>query len=161
MDGRNERLRSGVIVPYRRILVPIHGNNGDARALELAGILAARKGAEVTLVYVVEVRQSLPLDADMPDEVAAGEQALNRAEEYARQRAEYRIQKVIPELLQARSAGAAIVDEAIERGSDLIVMASRNRQSFGRITVGDTVPYILKNAPCDVILSRAGIDTTQ
>ncbi len=34
--------------------------------------------------------------------------------------------------------------------------AGRNRQHFGRITVGDTVPYILKNAPCEVLLERAG-----
>jgi nucleotide-binding universal stress UspA family protein len=143
-------------LPYRRILVPVHGNDGDLRALELAGLLAGRKNAEVTLVYVVEVRQALPLDADMPQAVAAGESALDNALQYARQRAEHRIQKVSSELLQARSAGAAIVDEAIEQDADVIVMASRNRLQFGRITVGDTVPYILKNAPCEVIVVRAG-----
>jgi nucleotide-binding universal stress UspA family protein len=122
----------------------------------LAGLLAGRKNAEVTLVYVVEVRQALPLDADMPQAVAAGESALDNALEYAKQRAEHRIQKVSSELLQARSAGAAIVDEAIEQDADVIVMASRNRLRFGRVTVGDTVPYILKNAPCEVIVVRAG-----
>ena len=142
-------------LPYRRILVPVHGNAGDFRAIELAGLLAARKNAEVTLVYVVEVKQALPLDADMPQAVANGEAALESAASYARQRAEHKIQKVVPELLQARSAGAAIVDEAIERDIDVIVMASRNRQHFGRVTVGETVPYILKNAPCEVILARA------
>ena len=145
-------------MPYRRILVPIHGTDGDVRALELAGMIASRKGAEVTLVYVVEVKQSLPLDADMPEAVAVGESALEQAEQYSRHRAEFRLQKVTPELLQARSAGAAIVDEAIERDIDVIVMASRNRQHFGQTTVGDTVPYILKNAPCDVLLSRLGVE---
>ena len=142
-------------LPYRRILVPVHGNEGDFRAIELAGLLASRKSAEVTLVYVVEVKQALPLDADMPQAVANGEAALERASAYARQRAEHKIQKVVPELLQARSAGAAIVDEAIERDIDVIVMASHNRQHFGRVSVGDTVPYILKNAPCEVIVARA------
>jgi nucleotide-binding universal stress UspA family protein len=145
-------------VPYRRILVPIHGNDGDFRALELAGMLAAKKGADVTLVYVVEVKQSLPLDADMPEAVAVGESALERAEQYSRSRAEFKLQRLSPELLQARAAGPAIVDEAIERDVDIIVMASRNRQHFGQITVGDTVPYILKNAPCEVLLERAGFE---
>ena len=145
-------------MPYRRILVPIHGTDGDVRALELAGMIASRKGAEVTLVYVVEVKQSLPLDADMPEAVAVGESALEQAEQYSRHRAEFRLQKVTPELLQARSAGAAIVDEAIERDIDVIVMASRNRQHFGQTTVGDTVPYILKNERCDVLLSRFGVE---
>jgi nucleotide-binding universal stress UspA family protein len=145
-------------VPYRRILVPVHGNDGDYRALELAGLLAGRKDAAVTLVYVVEVRQALPLDADMPQAVAAGESALENALQFARQRAEHRIQRLSSELLQARSAGAAIVDEAIEQDTDVIIMASRNRPRFGRITIGDTVPYILKNAPCEVIVLRAGQD---
>lgn len=143
-------------MPYRRILVPVHGNEGDFRAIELAGLLADKKNADVTLVYVVEVKQSLPLDADIPQAVVAGETALDQAEQYARQRAEHRLQRITPELLQARSAGAAIVDEAIERDIDVIVMASRNRQHFGRVTFGDTVPFILKNAPCEVILARAG-----
>lgn len=143
---------------YRRILVPIHGNEGDFRALELAGTLAARKNAEVTLVHVVEVQQSLPLDADMPKDVSVGEQALQQAEHYARHRAEHRLSKVSSELLQARSPGAAIVDESIERNIDLIVMASRNRNHFGHVTIGETVPFILKHAPCDVIVARAGIN---
>ena len=142
-------------MPYRRILVPVHGDAGDFRALDLAAVLAARKNAEVTLVYVVEVKQSLPLDADMPHAVAAGEAALARAAEHARHKSEHRIQKVATELLQARNAGAAIVDESIERDSDVIVMASHNHQHFGRMTVGDTVPYVLKNAPCEVIVARA------
>ncbi|HUG16046.1 MAG TPA: universal stress protein [Thermomicrobiales bacterium] len=144
-------------MPYRRILVPVHGNDGDFRALELAGVLADKKTSDVTLVYVVEVRQSLPLDADIPQAVTAGEVALDRAEQYARQRAEHKLLRITPELLQARSAGAAIVDEAIERDIDVIVMASRNRQQMGRVTFGDTVPFILKNAPCEVILARAGL----
>jgi nucleotide-binding universal stress UspA family protein len=143
-------------VAYRRILVPVHGNDGDFRALELAGLLAEKKNVDVTLVYVVEVRQSLPLDADLPQAVLDGENALERAESYARTRAEHRLSKLHPELLQARSAGAAIVDEAIERDIDVIVMSSRNRQHFGQTTIGETVPYILKNAPCEVILAREG-----
>ena len=146
-------------MPYRRILVPVQGNDSDFRALDLAGMLAQKKNADVTLVYVVEVKQSLPLDADMPQAVSNGEQALVRAEGYARQQAEYRCQRVTPEILQARLAGPAIVDEAIERDIDVIVMASQNRRERGRVTVGETVPYVLKNAPCEVLLARGSFDT--
>jgi len=145
-------------VPYRRILVPVQGNDSDFRALDLAGMLAQKKNADVTLVYVVEVKQALPLDAEMPQSVAHGEQSLVRAEGYARQRAEYRCQRVTPEILQARLAGPAIVDEAIERDIDVIVMASQNRLERGQMTVGLTVPYVLKNAPCEVILARGSYD---
>ena len=139
---------------YRRILVPVSGERDDERALDLAGLLAEKKHSEVTLVYVVEVKQSLPLDADMPQAVATGEAALQRAENYARHQSEHKLGKVALELLQARTAGAAIVDEAIERDVDIIVMSCRNRAHLGQVSTGETVPYVLKNAPCEVVLTR-------
>lgn len=139
---------------YRRILVPVSGDRDDERALDLAGLLAEKKHSEVTLVYVVEVKQSLPLDAEMPQAVATGEAALQRAEDYAKHRGEHRLGRVALELLQARTAGAAIVDEAIERDVDIIVMSCRNRAHLGQVSTGETVPYVLKNAPCEVVLTR-------
>lgn len=148
------RLHWGNWVQYRRILVPITGGAGDRRALDLASVLAAKRNLEVVLVYVVEVKQSLPLDADMPREVAEGEERLVDAEHYARSQAEPKIHKVTPELLQARTAGAAIVDEAIERDCDIIIMACRLGAYLGQPTMGDTVNYVLRTAPCEVILTR-------
>ena len=139
---------------FRRILVPINGTSDDLRILELAGKLAEKKTPEVTLVYVVEVKQSLPLDASLPNDVSAGEQALADAERYARQKADHKLQKLNPELLQARHAGAAIVDEAIQRDVDVIIMGCRNRTMMGKVSLGETVPYVLKNATCLVILAR-------
>lgn len=143
---------------YRRILVPITGGAGDRRALDLASVLAAKRILEVVLVYVVEVKQSLPLDADMPEDVARGEDCLADAERYARSQAEPKIHKVTPELLQARTAGAAIVDEAIERDCDVIVMACKLAAYLGQTTMGETVKYVLRAAPCEVILTREATD---
>lgn len=145
-------------VPYRRILVPINGTSDDYQILELAGTLAEKKNAEVILVYVVEVRQSLPLDASLPQDVADGESALSRAEQFSRHKAEHKLQKINTELLQARNIGAAIVDEAMQRDVDVIVMGCRNRTHLGKISLGDTVPYVLKNATSRVILSRLAED---
>lgn len=142
------------IVPYRRIVVPVHGTEADKRAIELATLIGTGKNAEMVLVYVVEVAQSLPLESDMPSEVDSGEDVLQGAESWARQAADGRIGKISPELLQARSAGAAIVDEAIERGADVIVMALCNHMRYGQPTPGETVPYVMRNAPCEVVVAR-------
>ena len=54
-------------------------------------------------------------------------------------------------LLQARDVGAALVDEASERGADLIVLSLPYRKRFGGdFAMGRTVPYCFKNAPCRV-----------
>lgn len=140
---------------YRRIVVPVQGSDLDTRAIDLATALAGRfGGCELTLVYVAEVPQHLPLDADLPDEVIRGESILERTSIYARSGNDVDWQRVTTELLQARSASAAIVDEAIERGADAVVLAAENHREHGLITQGETVPYVLKNAPCEVILIR-------
>ena len=59
------------------------------------------------------------------------------------------------EILQARDVGTAIVDEALEREVDLIVMGIGYKRKFGEFDMGHTAPYVLKNAPCRVWLARA------
>ena len=63
-----------------------------------------------------------------------------------------------PVLLQARDVAAAIVDEAIEREADLLVVGLPYRTRFGgEFAIGRTIPYILQNAPCAVWVVREPI----
>jgi nucleotide-binding universal stress UspA family protein len=65
-------------------------------------------------------------------------------------------------LLQARDVGAAIVDEATEREADLVICGLPFRRRFGgEFTVGRTIPYILKNAPCGVWVVREAMPEEQ
>jgi nucleotide-binding universal stress UspA family protein len=96
----------------------------------------------------------MPLDAELPREIEKGELILKRAEDLARKRPGSRSDLILTELLQARSAGAAIVDEALEQRADAIFMAARNHQRLGKTTLGETVAYVLKNALCEVVLIR-------
>lgn len=151
---------------YKRILVPVQGHECDRRAIELASVIANGSGAEITLVYVVEVAQKLPLEAELPGEIEQAEHALELSENWAKRcGGSVKGLRVSPELLQARSAGPAIVDEAVERGVDLIVMALRAHKRHGRPVVGETVPYVLKNSPCEVVITRspasAGFDACE
>ncbi len=146
----------GLAGSIRRLLVPVKGTSGDDRVLEFAAQFAGKTPVSVTLIYVVEVTQSMPLDAELPGEIANGERVLHACETHAKQYQAHgaKFERISTELLQARSAGAAIVDEAIERGSDAILMAARIRRRHGQTTAGETVGYVLKNAPCEVIVVR-------
>jgi nucleotide-binding universal stress UspA family protein len=141
---------------FQRLVVPVHGGPGDDRAIEVAGRLSQKQPVAVTLIYVVEVLQSMRLDAELPTEIDRGETILRHAEESARRAFSpgKELESLHRELLQARAAGAAIVDEAIERGASAIVMAARMRTRHGKVGFGETVPYVLKHAPCEVILVR-------
>jgi nucleotide-binding universal stress UspA family protein len=145
-------------VALERILVPVNGSELDEEMVRLAAATAKRTGAQLIIVYVIVVRRNLPLDVELEDEVQKGEAVLDRAERAA---AEFDVE-LSSELLQARATGPAIVDEATDRGVDLIVMGVTYRKRFGEFYLGQTTPYVLKYAPCRVWVARepkpAGVD---
>ena len=138
----------------RRLVVPVNGSKQDDEALELACIVARRHRARVEAVFVIQVKRSLPLDADMSAEIERGEEVLDRAEQTAA-RVEVELET---SLLQARDVGAAIVDEAAQAEADAIVLALPYRRRFGEFEVGATATYVLKNAPCRVWLVRTPME---
>jgi nucleotide-binding universal stress UspA family protein len=140
----------------KRIMVPVKGAPVDDEAMRLAYTYALAKVGKgrhvaVDVVYVVEVPHALPLDAEVTDQVEKGEKALDHAEEVARDMG----LDVDGSILQARSAGAAIVDMSRENGAELIVMAADYHKKLGELDLGRTLPYVLKNAPCRVWVCRA------
>jgi len=143
---------------YHRIIIPVSGGPEDNRAIDLVGELAQRHPTSITLVYVVEVLQAMPLDAELPESVIRGETVLSRAEQLTRQRLPTSVDLISTDLLQARSSGAAIVDEAIEQNADLILMATSITIKYGKQVTGEAASYVIKNAPCDVILIRSAND---
>lgn len=134
----------------KRILVPVEGAVTDEDGVALACGLAKKDKAEVLLLYVIEVRRNLPIDAEMSQEVEHGEQVLERTHRFA-QKIGYAVQT---DLLQAREAGAAIVNEAVERDAQLIVLGVPYREKFGDYCVAPRAQFVLENAPCRVILTR-------
>ncbi|MCL5960894.1 MAG: universal stress protein [Chloroflexi bacterium] len=133
-----------------RLLVPVCGASSDRQALELACSAAKRNKARVYAIYVIEVKRTLPLDADLQAEVQKGEEVLDAAERVADE-TDYTIET---EILQAREVGPAIVDEAAERGIDVIVMGVPYKKRFGEYTLGRTAMHVLKSAPCWVWVCR-------
>ena len=140
---------------HRQLVVAINGGAVDPIILDLAATIGKRDRTQVAVVYVVEVSQQLPVDADLPDELERGERILIAAEKTARERG----LRATYDVLQARSVGAAIVDEAVQRGADLIVLGAELREKFGEPTYGSTVPYVMLHAMCEVWVCRVPLST--
>ena len=134
-----------------KILIPVSGNGCDEDALRLASDIVKGNGkAKVYAVYVIEVGRELPLDAEISDETSRAERVLRRLEHLGR---ELKC-PIEATMLQARDVGPAVVQEAVEREVELIVMQMGYKRRFGSFSMGDTAPFILKHAPCQVIVSR-------
>ncbi len=134
---------------FHKILVPVAGTEADEGAMELADRLLAKKNKGIVCaVHIISIERALPLDAEIESEIRKAEDILTHIESIAEEQG----CKIETDLLQAREAGPAIVNEAIEREVDLILIGVTYKKRFGEFSLGDVVPYVLKNAPCRVIL---------
>ena len=134
----------------KKILVLVNGNSTDATMIDLASQTAKRSKAQVYAIHVIEVRRTLPLDADLVEERRAADSILDEAERVAADAG----LELETEILQARDVGTAVVEEAIEAQVDLVMLGIPYRKKSGDLDLGKTVPYVLKNAPCNVWIYR-------
>ena len=131
-----------------RILVPVIGTAADEEAMKLACRLAKKGKSKIWSVYVITIKRALPLDAEIDTEIRKAESVLNHIDEIAEEEGF----EIETDVLQARAAGPAIIDEASGHDVDLILMGVEYKRRFGQFSLGNVVPYVLKNAPCPVLL---------
>jgi APA family basic amino acid/polyamine antiporter len=156
-------------VEYSTILVPVFGTQLDDDIVSTAGRLAdasVEKGEtppRLDVVFVAELPLTVPLDAPLPEEIKEqGEKALERAREVGD---EYENVEVTTNLVRARSTGSGIVQEARNKGAEVIVMGGepptriRGGAILGGIggarpdEIGEVTEYVLKKAPSRVLLT--------
>ncbi len=136
---------------FSRVVVALNGGPCDDRIVRIVVETGRAMKAEVVAIHVVEIDWTLPLDANVAERSESAQRGLDTAETVA----EHLHGTITPVLVQARDVGAAIVDEAVERAADLLVVGLPYRKRFGGdFAIGRTVPYILKNAPCAVWVVR-------
>lgn len=134
-----------------RILVPVNGKPASDHAFRWAGQLARQARASLYAVYVIELPLEFPLgSAEASGRQQQGEDILSRIEAIA---AAERC-PVNATLMESRSAGPAIVQEAEERRANLLVVGLPWQRRAGADLLGETPAYILKNAPCQTLFSR-------
>ena len=140
---------------YRNVLVPIIERHESEAAVDLACRLATERGASIVTLTVLVVPLQLPLDAELPPEVEL--RAHDLLDESRAIGDSYGV-NVVGRIVRERNAGRAIVDEAERRNSEIIVMGAPRRGATGRLRgkiFGDTVDFVLKNAPSRVLVAAA------
>ena len=154
---------------YASILVPVFGTKLDDDIVGTAGRLAdaadepGEERPRLEVIYVMDLPLTVPLDAPPPDDrVKAAKGALKRAKEVGE---EYESVDVETAVITARSVGAGIVEEARRRGVEVIVMGGEppSRMRGGAVLggiggsrppeVGEVTEYVLKKAPCPVLVT--------
>ena len=140
-----------------KVLILVNGTPIDNDVVKLACRMTAKNLGDVYAIYVIELRRTLPLEAEVEPEIRKGEEVLDHIEHLAKNLG----RDVETALLQARDKGPAIVEEAIEREVNTILLGISYEKPFGEFSLGDTLPYVLKHAPCSVLIYREPIPTKE
>jgi APA family basic amino acid/polyamine antiporter len=139
---------TAIALEYRSILVPVKPGRASEEAMDLGCRLATDRGASIAAVSVVVVPLELPLDSRLDEEELRADEALDAAAAIA----ELYGVDVTERIVRARSAGRAIVDEAARRQTEIIVMGAPRAERRGAV-FSDTVDFVLKHAPCRVMVA--------
>ena len=133
---------------FRRVLVPMKLGPVGEEMMATAVALAKERQAAVDALHVIRV----PLERELDSLLREQEEAAAASLDEARLLGEENGVEVTPVTVRARSIGQAIVGEAALRGSDLIVLGSSPRWRRQSAFFSPTVDYVLRNAPCEVLV---------
>ncbi len=138
-------------VTVRRVLVPI-SRAAHFDSMQFAVRMAKLYNAELTVLHVIEIAPSLPLETFFPEKLALADSLVEQAQAIGR---EFEV-PINTQIKQARFAGEAIVEHAREGRFDLLILGAKPRPAGGGM-FGTTVDYVLRHAPSRVwVLSGEG-----
>jgi len=154
---------------YDRIMVPVFGTPLDDEIVGIAGRLAdaaldpGEVAPHIDIIYVLKIPLSMALDDPPPPEmIEPANKALERAMLVAD---EYETVEWSTAVIRARDVGEGIVEAAIERDVEMIVMGAEPPSKvlggaiWGGIgasrppEIGPVTEYVLRRAPVRVLLN--------
>jgi basic amino acid/polyamine antiporter, APA family len=133
---------------YEHILVPVKIGLIGEEVLATAIKLAEEHGGRIHALHVIRVSLDRPLDAELLDQEERASASLIDAKLLA---AEHGV-AIDGDIVRSRAIGEAIVAKAEELGADLILLGSAPRWRRQSRFFSPTVDYVLRRAPCEVMV---------
>jgi nucleotide-binding universal stress UspA family protein len=143
-----------------KILVPTDFSDYSDKALKQALDIAKQYNAKVFLFHVIprEVNRCVA-------DVCLGDDVVRDLEDQLNARAQENLQKQLGKFPQSQEVSVttevgkgipyeAILQEAVDNGIDLIVIASLGRSGIARFLIGSVSRNVLKGAKCPVLLTK-------
>jgi nucleotide-binding universal stress UspA family protein len=139
----------------KRILCPVDLSEFSLRPLAYAGAIANWYDGAVTALHVVPSFEPMELRA------AALFDPIQFVYPMAREQVIERLRQVVHTAgvatdnadlaAEAGEAAATIIDQAVLRRTDLLVMGTHGRTGFDRLLLGSVTEKVLRRAPCPVL----------
>lgn len=136
---------------FRHILIPSDGSAASQLAVNAALRMARESGARVTAIHVLPEEPALVSQA-AAQSVAEEDEILAAI---ARQAGTLHVNCTTLQV-HAEQPHAAIVATALQRGCDLIAMASRGRSGLASLMLGSQTQKVLTHSKIPVLVFREG-----
>lgn len=139
---------------FQRILHPTDFSDLSQKALQYAAEMAHDHGARLLILHAVETLG--------PENVTYGEVTSQLQPEGFKQRLWDELYRVksprsdveVEYLLSDQDPATAIVTTAVQRGCDLIVLASHDRAWLKRLLMGSVAEQVIRKAACPVLVVK-------
>ncbi len=141
------------MIEFRQIICPVDFSESSVRALAYAGVLARWYDAQLTVLHVVPTFEPMQTRGDLGDPVRVitpipREQII---EEMSRS---LNLADVSPRATPVAEPGdpqSTIIDQALAKKADLIVMGTHGRRGFKRLLLGSVTEAVLREGACPVL----------
>jgi nucleotide-binding universal stress UspA family protein len=141
------------VIEFKQIVCPVDFSESSVRALAHAAAFARWYDSQLTVLHVVPTFDPVQVQGDLGDPVRVvapmpREQVL---EEMSRSLNLPDVSARATPVAESGDPQAAIIDQAISRRADLIVMGTHGRRGFKRLLLGSVTEAVLREAPCPVL----------
>ena len=133
-----------------KLMVALRDQESVESLLTLAIQLSKSMDGEIFALHVVEVPAATPLEAGEEFLDHPGKEILATAIQVAKRFST----KLSTQLVHAREAGEAIVNEAKYQGVELLIVGHRgsHASSLSALLLGSTAQYVAHHSPCRVLI---------
>lgn len=144
---------------YKKIMVAVDGSEEAELAFKKAVNVALRNQAELLLAHVIDTRvfQTVgSFDTMMAEQ--ATEMAKQSLKEYADLAKEDGVKQV--DTVIEYGSPKSIIAKSIpaEKEVDLIMLGATGLNAVERLFIGSVSEYVIRNAPCDVLIVRTDLE---
>lgn len=136
------------------VLVATDLSPGAAEATRVAAEVAARRGARLTAVYVIDTGLPFPVEmGSTPFDAPTSARLREAATDELRKR--LREQGVTAEARVADGLVIPSLEDAVRKlGADLVVLGTVGRTGLARMMLGNTAEAAIRELPCSVLVVR-------
>jgi nucleotide-binding universal stress UspA family protein len=150
------------MIEFKQIICPVDFSESSVRAFAYAAAFARWYDAQLTVLHVVPTFEPMQVRGDLAEPVRVlnpmpREQVL---EEMSRSLNLAALSSRVTALAESGDPQATIIDQALSKKADLIVMGTHGRRGFRRLLLGSVTEAVLREAPCPVLTVPPHVSTT-